>query len=44
MTHSITIYTEYGVAVQINYVTMDIALLSFVIGLPRYINDKNSYD
>ena len=44
MTHSITICTEHGVVVKINYVTKKIALLSFVIGLPGYINDKSPYD
>lgn len=44
MTHSITICTDHGVVVQINYVTKEITLLSFVIGLPRYINDKSPYD
>ena len=42
MTHSITICTEHGAVVQINYLTKEIALLSFVIGLPRYINDGRS--
>ena len=44
MTHNITICTEYGVVVQINYVTNEVALLSFVIGLHGYINDKSPYD
>ena len=44
MTHSITICTDHGVVVQINYVTKEIALLSFVIRLPGYINDKSLYD
>ena len=40
MTHSVTICTDHGVVVQINYVTYEIALISFVIRSPRYINDK----
>ena len=42
MTHSVTIYTDHGVVVQINYVTKEIALLSFVIRSPRYISDERS--
>ena len=42
MTHSITICTDHGVIVQINYVTKKIAILSFVIRSPRYINDERS--
>ena len=44
MTHNIIICTEHGVVVQINYVTKEIDLLSFVIGLPGCISDKNPYD
>ena len=44
MTNSITICTDHGVVVQINYVKNEIALLSFLIGLPGYINDKSPYD
>ena len=44
MPHSITICTEHDVVVQVNYVTNEIALLSFVIGLPGYKNDKSPYD
>ena len=42
MTHIITICTEHGVVVQINYVTKEIALLSFVISHLRCINDRRS--
>ena len=44
MTHSITICTEHGVVVQINYVTKETALLSFVIRLLEYINNRSPYD
>ena len=42
MTHIITICTDHGVVVQINYVAKEIALLSFVIRSPRCINDRRS--